>query len=81
MHSHPQLPLLLYPCHYRMIRHKNVVQFIGACSHWPRLFIVTELMARGSVRDVLDQRGAGLPLTAALKVFRDAARGIDFLHR
>lgn len=65
----------------RMVRHKNVVQFIGACSHWPRLFIVTELMARGSVRDVLDQRGCGLPLPVALKILRDAARGLDFLHR
>ncbi|CAI5463518.1 unnamed protein product [Closterium sp. Yama58-4] len=65
----------------RMVRHKNLVQFIGACSHWPRLFIVTELMARGSVRDVLDQRGCGLPLPVALKILRDAARGLDFLHR
>ncbi|CAI7742163.1 unnamed protein product [Closterium sp. NIES-53] len=65
----------------RMVRHKNLVQFIGACSHWPRLFIVTELMARGSVRDVLDQRGCGLPLPMALKILRDAARGLDFLHR
>ncbi|CAI5514261.1 unnamed protein product [Closterium sp. Naga37s-1] len=65
----------------RMVRHKNLVQFIGACSHWPRLFIVTELMARGSVRDVLDQRGCGLPLPVALKILRDAVRGLDFLHR
>jgi serine/threonine protein kinase len=31
----------------RIVRHKNLVQFIGACSHWPRLCIVTELMAGG----------------------------------
>ena len=31
----------------RLVRHKNVVQFIGACSKWPQLCIVTELMAGG----------------------------------
>jgi hypothetical protein len=30
-----------------MVRHKNVVQFIGACAKWPKLCIVTELMAGG----------------------------------
>ncbi|CAI7786117.1 unnamed protein product, partial [Closterium sp. NIES-54] len=64
-----------------MVRHKNLVQFIGACSHWPRLFIVTELMAKGSVRDVLDRRSVALSLPARLKILRDAARGLDFLHR
>lgn len=34
-----------------------------------------------SIREVLDQLGTGLPLHAALRVFRDAARGMDFLHR
>ncbi|CAI5929199.1 unnamed protein product [Closterium sp. NIES-65] len=65
----------------RMVRHKNLVQFIGACSHWPRLFIVTELMAKGSVRDVLDRHSVTLSLPARLKILRDAARGLDFLHR
>ncbi len=31
----------------RLVRHKNLVQFIGACSCWPKLCIVTELMASG----------------------------------
>lgn len=34
-----------------------------------------------SIRDVLDKLGRGLPPGAALRVFRDAARGMDFLHR
>ncbi|EFJ32295.1 hypothetical protein SELMODRAFT_451542 [Selaginella moellendorffii] len=65
----------------RMVRHKNLVQFIGACANWPRLCIVTELMAGGSVRDVLESREGGLEVPAALKVLRDAAKGMDFLHR
>jgi serine/threonine protein kinase len=58
-----------------------VVQFIGACSCWPRLCIVTELMSGGSVRDVLEFRMGGLDIPLAVKVFRDAAKGMDFLHK
>lgn len=65
----------------RLVRHKNVVQFIGACSNWPKLCIVTELMAAGSVRDILDQRMGGLDFVSAIKVLRDSARGMDFLHK
>eukprot|EP00850_Spirogloea_muscicola_P001579 SM000006S19344 [mRNA] locus=s6:214523:219235:+ [translate_table: standard] len=65
----------------RIVRHKNLIQFIGACLCWPRLCIVTELMAGGSVRDMMQNKGGGLEPLAALKVLRDAARGMDFLHR
>lgn len=35
-----------------------------------------------SVRDLLDTRHrTSLDIVAAVKVFRDAARGMDFLHR
>jgi hypothetical protein len=35
-----------------------------------------------SVRDLLDTRHrTSLDIAAAVKVFRDAARGMDFLHR
>eukprot|EP00897_Mesotaenium_endlicherianum_P000769 jgi/Mesen1/10693/ME000090S10153 len=57
------------------------LRFIGACSCWPKLCIVTELMAGGSVRDVILNRGSGLEPPAAIKVLRDAARGMDFLHK
>ncbi|KAJ7521008.1 hypothetical protein O6H91_19G033800 [Diphasiastrum complanatum] len=65
----------------RLVRHKNLVQFIGACASWPKLCIVTELMAGGSVRDLLESRACGLEISTAVKVLRDAARGMDFLHR
>ncbi|KAG0580913.1 hypothetical protein KC19_4G210100 [Ceratodon purpureus] len=65
----------------RLVRHKNVVQFIGACSKWPKLCIVTELMAGGSVRELLDNRMSGLEIASAIKLLRDAARGMDFLHK
>jgi serine/threonine protein kinase len=34
-----------------------------------------------SVRDVLEFRRCGLDIPSALKVFWDAARGMDFLHK
>lgn len=75
----------------RAARHKNLLQFIGACSSWPKLYIVTELM----LGNVLKSRGPRMvttssPTTAnpvdedmmkSVQILRDAARGVDYLHR
>ena len=37
----------------RKVRHKNVVQFIGACTRKPNLCIVFEFMSGGSVYDFM----------------------------
>ena len=37
----------------RKVRHKNVVQFIGACTRRPNLCIVVEYMSGGSVYDYM----------------------------
>ena len=37
----------------RKVRHKNVVQFIGACTRKPNLCIVFEFMTGGSVYDYM----------------------------
>lgn len=37
----------------RKVRHKNVVQFIGACTIKPNLCIVFEYMSGGSVYDFI----------------------------
>lgn len=37
----------------RKVRHKNVVQFIGACTRKPNLCIVVEYMPGGSVYDYM----------------------------
>ena len=51
----------------RKVRHKNVVQFIGACTRRPNLCIVFEYMSNGSVYDWVRREGP-LRLSAALKV-------------
>ena len=39
----------------RKVRHRNVVQFIGACTQKPNLCIVFEFMTGGSIYDHLRQ--------------------------
>lgn len=65
----------------RRVRHKNVVQFIGACTRPPLLCIVTEYMSGGSVYDFLHKKKGFLKLPALLKVATDVARGMSYLHQ
>lgn len=64
----------------RKVRHKNVVQFIGACTRKPNLCIVFEYMSGGSVYDFMRKEGP-LKLGAVLKVAAEVARGMDYLHQ
>ncbi|KAG2485771.1 hypothetical protein HYH03_015484 [Edaphochlamys debaryana] len=64
----------------RKVRHKNVVQFIGACTRKPNLCIVFEYMSGGSVYDYIRREGP-LKLSAVLKLASDVARGMDYLHQ
>ena len=63
------------------IRHPNVVMFIGAgkTSHGCP-FLVTEFVARGSLRDVLDDESILLTLSRKLQFAIGAAKGLKFLH-
>lgn len=42
----------------RKVRHRNVVQFIGACTQKPNLCIVFEFMAGGSIFDHMRKVGS-----------------------
>lgn len=64
----------------RKVRHKNVVQFIGACTRKPNLCIVFEYMSSGSVYDWIRREGA-LSLTQVVKVCMEVSRGMDYLHQ
>ncbi|XP_058220611.1 serine/threonine-protein kinase STY46-like isoform X2 [Rhododendron vialii] len=64
----------------RKVRHKNVVQFIGACTRPPSLCIVTEFMSRGSVFDYLHKQKGIFKLPAMLKVAIDVSKGMNYLH-
>ncbi|KAL8514838.1 hypothetical protein ACS0TY_013796 [Phlomoides rotata] len=65
----------------RKVRHKNVVQFIGACTRPPLMCIVTEFMSGGSVYDFLHKQKVGFKLPAILKVAVDVSKGMSYLHQ
>ncbi|XP_028056017.1 serine/threonine-protein kinase STY46-like isoform X1 [Camellia sinensis] len=65
----------------RRVRHKNVVQFIGACTRPPSLCIVTEFMSGGSVYDFMHKRKGIFKLPALLKVAIDVSKGMNYLHQ
>ncbi|KAG4205814.1 hypothetical protein ERO13_A04G132100v2 [Gossypium hirsutum] len=65
----------------RKVRHKNVVQFIGACTKPPNLYIVTEFMSGGSVYDYLHKQKGVFKLPSLLKVAIDISKGMNYLHQ
>ncbi|KAJ8530310.1 hypothetical protein K7X08_037145 [Anisodus acutangulus] len=65
----------------RKVRHKNVVQFIGACTRPPNLCIVTEYMSGGSVYDYLHKQKGSFKLPTLLKVAIDVSKGMNYLHQ
>ncbi|KAJ7978664.1 putative Protein kinase [Quillaja saponaria] len=65
----------------RKVRHKNVVQFIGACTKPPSLCIVTEYMSGGSVYDYLHKQKGVFKLPSLLRVAIDVSKGMNYLHQ
>lgn len=65
----------------RKIRHKNIVQFIGASTRPPGLCIVTEYMAGGSLFDFLHKQNDVLKLSTVLRLAIDISKGMNYLHR
>ncbi|KAJ0440190.1 putative dual-specificity kinase TKL-Pl-4 family [Helianthus annuus] len=65
----------------RKIRHKNVVQFIGACTEPTKLCIVTEFMAQGSIYNFLHKQNGSFKLPLLLKIAIDISKGMSYLHQ
>ncbi|KAI4350242.1 hypothetical protein L6164_004715 [Bauhinia variegata] len=65
----------------RKVRHKNVVQFIGACTKSPRVCIVTEFMCGGSVYDYLHKQNGVFKFPTLLKVAIDVSKGMNYMHQ
>ncbi|XP_076955319.1 serine/threonine-protein kinase STY46-like [Bidens hawaiensis] len=64
----------------RKIRHKNVVQFIGACTRPPNLCIVTEFMAGGSLYDFLHNQRGHVDVPTIIKIAIHISKGMNYLH-
>jgi serine/threonine protein kinase len=64
------------------LEHPNIVKFLGvSCPNREEIVIVTELMERGSVRDLLTKKGTNLPWPIRLRWAKDAATGVHYLHQ
>ncbi|KAL8233283.1 hypothetical protein R6Q57_003061 [Mikania cordata] len=64
----------------RKIRHKNIVQFIGASTRPPNLCIVTEYMAGGSLYDFLHNQRDHFDVPTILKIAIHISKGMNYLH-
>ena len=62
------------------MRHPNIVMFIGACLRPPNLCIVTEYMAKGSLREVLRDKSISLDMSQKMKIGRSIALALTYLH-
>uniref|UniRef100_A0A2P2LPG3 non-specific serine/threonine protein kinase n=1 Tax=Rhizophora mucronata TaxID=61149 RepID=A0A2P2LPG3_RHIMU len=65
----------------RKIRHKNVVQFIGACTRPQNLCVVTEFMTKGSLYDFLHKQNGVFKLPSLIRVATDVSKGMNYLHQ
>ncbi|OQR83960.1 protein kinase [Achlya hypogyna] len=68
----------------RQLRHPNIVLFLGSSAQPPNLFLVTELLAKGSLFDIyhVEERLAniGKHYKRVLQVAINMARGMAYLH-
>ena len=64
----------------RKVRHKNIVQLIGAMTKPPRLCLVTEFMKGGSALQFLHKH-APLKTPQLVRLALGVALGMDYLHK
>lgn len=62
------------------MRHPNVTLIMGACATDEQLVLVTELVERGSMWDVLRDGKLRLDWRLRLSIALDAALGMNYLH-
>eukprot|EP01119_Soliformovum_irregulare_P024948 TRINITY_DN9083_c0_g1_i1.p1 TRINITY_DN9083_c0_g1~~TRINITY_DN9083_c0_g1_i1.p1 ORF type:complete len:738 (-),score=215.19 TRINITY_DN9083_c0_g1_i1:14-1966(-) len=64
----------------KMLDHKNIVKFIGACMDYPHLCIVMEYVPLQGLDIVLQERRNKINWIMTLKFALDIARGMTYLH-
>jgi serine/threonine protein kinase len=62
------------------IYHPNICLFMGAVTIPGKLMIVTELVAKGNLETLLHDEKINLPLPLRMRMARDAALGVLWLH-
>lgn len=67
--------------HLHRFKHENIVAVVGVNLEPPSLYIVTELVPQGSVRNLLDARSPDLLLLEArLRLALDMLEGLAYIH-
>ena len=68
----------------RQLRHPNIVLFLGSSAQPPNLFLVTELLCKGSLFDIYHSEKRSLNMVRhyglVVKIATDMARGMAYLH-
>lgn len=62
------------------LRHPHIVLFMGACFQNPNLFLVTEYLSNGSVRELLDDKDIIIEPEHIRKFLIDSCKGMTYLH-
>lgn len=60
--------------------HPNIVQFMGACFVPDHMMIVTEFIPHGDLEDMLANHAIKLSFPTRMKMAKDAAKGMNWLH-
>lgn len=60
--------------------HENLVKFIGLCVDDPNVGILTELMMKGSLRDILEADKMQINWDFRYSIISDIIEGMIFIH-
>jgi len=63
-----------------VLRHPNIVQFLGAIADPPSPILVTEFMSRGSLHSILHNTNHKMVWSRLRNIAIDAAKGLNYLH-
>eukprot|EP00026_Physarum_polycephalum_P000443 Phypoly_transcript_00444.p1 GENE.Phypoly_transcript_00444~~Phypoly_transcript_00444.p1 ORF type:complete len:909 (-),score=141.61 Phypoly_transcript_00444:1068-3794(-) len=62
------------------LRHPNILLFMGVCLEPAKLCIITELMSRGSLYDLLRDQNMEIPFNLSVRMAIDCLKGLQFIH-
>eukprot|EP00112_Aurelia_sp_Birch-Aquarium-sp1_P009575 Seg2092.4 transcript_id=Seg2092.4/GoldUCD/mRNA.D3Y31 product="Atrial natriuretic peptide receptor 2" protein_id=Seg2092.4/GoldUCD/D3Y31 len=65
----------------REMRHENLVRFVGACLESPHVSVLTELISKGSLDNLLAHEDIELPWTFKYCLLKDICRGLEYIHQ
>lgn len=64
----------------RELRHENLTIFVGICDEEPNYGTLTELMIRGSLKDLLETEKIQIDWTFKYSMITDIVEGMMFIH-